>query len=77
MGVLVRILVFSLLVGLALSYFAIEPLDLLNHTRETIVAVAQMAVGVVEWAVPYILLGAVVVVPISLVVLGLRMMRRR
>ena len=76
MSWIVRILVLSLIVGLVLSFFDIDPVGILNNTWDTILAVAALFGGIAEWALPYVLVGAVVVVPLALIAALLRYLRR-
>jgi hypothetical protein len=68
-GQLLVLLVLCLLVGLGLTYLGIAPRGILTDTRRTILAVFHLVGGLVWWAVPYTLLGAVVVVPLFLLFL--------
>ena len=76
-GTVIRIVLWSLVIGLALSVLPISPQDLLAGLGDTAASVFETAVGVVAWAVPYILIGAAVVVPIWLVLTAWRAMRGR
>jgi len=58
----------SLLVGLALSFFGISPSDLLQNIGGTALRIYEASVRSLAWAAEYILIGAVVVVPIWLIV---------
>lgn len=77
MGQMVRVLLWCLLVGLALSFFDIHPVGILTHTWTTVQSVAVLARTLVEWALPYVLLGAVVVVPLVVAAAILRLLRNR
>jgi hypothetical protein len=77
MGVVVRILVACLVVGLLLSFFAIDPRSLLLGGWQAFHDAWGMALSAASWAIPYVLLGATVVVPIALVIGVLRLLRRR
>ena len=68
-GQLLGLLVLCLLVGLGLTYLGIAPRGILTATRRTILAVFHLVGGLVWWAVPYTALGAVVVVPLVLLLL--------
>jgi hypothetical protein len=57
------------LVGLGLTYLGIAPRGILTDTRRTILVVFHLVGGLVWRAVPYTLLGAVVVVPLFLLFL--------
>jgi hypothetical protein len=77
MSWIINILVLSLIVGLVISFFNINPMGILNDTWDTILAVGGLFKGVLDWALPYILVGAVVVVPIALIGALLRFLRQR
>ncbi len=64
---LIKVLLFSFIVGVLLSFFEINPKQLLANFGETVQSIFSVVARVVEWAVKYILLGAVVVVPIWLI----------
>jgi hypothetical protein len=68
-GQLIGLLVLCLLVGLGLTHLGIAPRGILTDTWRTILAVLHLVGGLVWWAVPYTLLGAVVVVPLVLLLL--------
>jgi len=63
----IKILVVSLLVGWGLTVFDITPQSLMANLGETIQDIVKVFVSMFSWSVPYILLGAVVVVPIWVV----------
>ncbi|MEE8350674.1 MAG: DUF6460 domain-containing protein [Rhodospirillales bacterium] len=63
----IKIAVASLLVGLFLGFFDIDPRDLLASFGETVQQIFSVVASIVEWMVKYLLLGAIVVVPIWLI----------
>ena len=65
-GWAIGILVLCLLVGLLLTHLGIAARGILTDTWHTILAVGRLVRDLIEWAVPYTLLGAVVVVPLLL-----------
>jgi hypothetical protein len=77
MSVALKLLALSLFVGLGLSAFDIRPETLLVDLGGTVRRIFEVTVNAVKWAVPYVLVGAVVVVPIWLIVEGFRLIRRR
>jgi hypothetical protein len=77
MGWVFRIIVLCLIVGLLLSFLSIDPVGMLNDTWRTVLSIGALLGGVIDWALPYILLGAVVVVPIAVVAAVLRLLRHR
>ena len=67
LGKLIGVIVLCLLVGLLLTHLGIAARGILTDTWHTIVSVGRLVRDIVMWAVPYILLGAVIVVPLLLV----------
>ena len=65
-GRVIGALVLCLLVGLLLTHLGISARGILTDTWHTILAVGRLVRDLIEWAVPYTLLGAVVVVPLLL-----------
>ncbi|MCF8468690.1 MAG: DUF6460 domain-containing protein [Sneathiella sp.] len=63
-SLILKLLVGSFVVGWGLTLFDITPLDLLKDLTGTIGHIYSMALNTVRWAADYILLGAVIVVPI-------------
>lgn len=74
---LLRLFFYSLILGLALSALNISPESLLGTIGGTVESIFLVVVDAVEWAVPFVVIGAVVVLPIWLVFAGLRFIRRR
>ena len=74
---LLRLFFVSLIVGLALSALNVSPESILGTIGGTAESIFRTVVGAVEWAVPFVLIGAVVVVPIWLILAALRFVRRR
>jgi hypothetical protein len=61
---LFKLLVASIVVGILLAFFGIQPVDLWRNFLDTVVRIWHMGFDAIDWSVRYILLGAVVVVPI-------------
>jgi hypothetical protein len=76
-GTLLKLFILSLVVGVVLSVFDIDPEGLLGALGGTVEGIFNVLVDALEWAVPFVLIGAVVVVPIWLILTGIRMARRR
>ncbi len=74
---LFRLLLASFAVGLLLSLFDMRPEELLHGLGDNAREIFEAAVDLVRWAIPYILLGAVIVAPIWLGLTLLRALRRR
>jgi hypothetical protein len=76
-GTLLRVLAASLVVGMVMAWFDVQPRDVLRWVTggfEDVLANAQAWVG---WGVKYVLLGAVIVVPIWLLGYLFQFLRRR
>jgi Na+/H+-dicarboxylate symporter len=73
----IKVVVWSLVIGLLLAAFDIEPKALLEGLGETAQAIFDVVAGFIEWTVPYILLGAVVVIPIWLIMAAIKIFRRK
>jgi Na+/H+-dicarboxylate symporter len=63
---IVKIVVASLLVGFALTFFNITPQGVLEALGGTAKSVFEIVLRFFRWAMEYILIGAVVVIPIWL-----------
>lgn len=73
--VLLRLIVISLIVGIVLSALGISPYDIINQARALVLRVWNMGFGAIDWIWRYFLLGAVIVVPIWLIVRLLKLGR--
>ncbi len=74
---IVALLLLCLLVGLLLDSLGISARGILHDTGHTILLVGHLAARLVEWAVPYMLLGAVVVLPVLTIIWAFKRARRR
>jgi Na+/H+-dicarboxylate symporter len=74
---LLKLALVSLLVGLVMSWFDITPQSILENFGETVAKVYSTVTGWLRWMVPYILLGATIVIPIWAVLALLRMGGRK
>ena len=64
---IVKLAIVSLLVGFALVFFGIEPADLVKSLGSTVVKLYELVLSFMRASMKYVLIGAVVVVPIWLV----------
>ena len=64
---IIKLAVASLLVGFALVLFGIEPADLVKGLGSTVVEIYTLVLEFLRASMKYVLIGAVVVVPIWLV----------
>jgi hypothetical protein len=67
LGVLLRLAVLSVVVGIVLSALGITPANFFYHVDRIVRRIYDMGFGAVEWVFQYMLLGAMVVVPIWLI----------
>jgi hypothetical protein len=72
-----RVLGASLVVGLILALLGIDPVAIIRDTPNAIARLFDLGVDAVAWAVPYVLTGAVIVVPIAAVILLRKQLSRR
>jgi hypothetical protein len=76
-GTILRILAASLVVGMAMAWLDVQPRDVLHWITGNIDEALQNAQAWLVWGVKYVLLGAVIVVPIWAVGYLFRFMRSR
>ena len=65
--VLVQLLLLSLVVGVVMAALGLEPFDIVDWIGRTVQRIVDMGFGAVEQVFHYLLLGAVVVIPIWLI----------
>jgi hypothetical protein len=65
---LVRLVLLSILVGVVLSALGFDPWNIIPSIRRFIVGIWEMGFDAVRWVWRYFLLGAIVVIPIWLIV---------
>ncbi len=75
-SVIVRLLVLSLIVGAAMVYFNLTPRDLFETLRHAVQSLIGNSVESLKTIFSYVVYGAMVVVPIFIIVRVLRTMRR-
>lgn len=68
LSVLVRLVLLSILVGVILSAIGLDPFDIWRSLERLFRTVWNMGWDAIDWAWRYFLLGAVIVVPIWIVV---------
>ncbi len=76
-GTIIKLFVASVVVGLFLSLFNIDPVAAFGRLGQAAERVFNLGVGAVQWAVPFALAGAVIVVPIWLISFVLKSRRGR
>ncbi len=68
LAVALRLAVISIIVGIVMSALDIRPENLFYHLRLIVQRISSLGFGAVESVIGYLVLGAVVVVPIWLIV---------
>jgi len=68
LGVVVRLVLLSVVVGVILSAIGFDPWNIMRSIETLVRAIWEMGFDAVAWLWRYFLLGAVLVVPIWLVV---------
>jgi Domain of unknown function (DUF6460) len=66
LAVLVRLVLVSILVGVVLSALGLDPFDIVRSIQRLIRSIWDMGFDAIRWLWRYLLLGAVVVIPIWL-----------
>lgn len=77
MGWIVRTLLLCFVVGVILSVLRIDPANILTNSWESMRDIVDLLLDAGRWALPYILIGAVIVVPLSVAGAVLRWFRSR
>ncbi|HZP70010.1 MAG TPA: DUF6460 domain-containing protein [Pseudolabrys sp.] len=67
LGVLARLVLVSILVGVVLSAFGLDPFDIVRSVQKMIRTLWDMGFDAIRWLWRYFLLGAVIVIPIWIV----------
>jgi Family of unknown function (DUF6460) len=65
---LVRLVLLSILVGVVLSAFGFDPWNILPSIKQFFISIWNMGFDAVRWVWRYFLLGAIIVIPIWLIV---------
>ena len=68
LGVLVRLILVSVLVGVVLSALGLNPFDIWNSVERLFRSIWNMGFDAFRWVWGYFLLGAVIVIPIWLII---------
>jgi galactitol-specific phosphotransferase system IIC component len=76
-GRLLGLVLLCLLVGLFLDSLGVSARGMLDNTWATMLSVVRLGENAFQWALPYTLLGAVVVVPVAVLLFALRRFLRR
>jgi Na+/H+-dicarboxylate symporter len=76
-GTLLRILLASFVVGLGMYWLDVQPRDILGWATRSVEEVLANAQAWIGWTIKYVLLGAVIVVPVWLLSYLFQFLRRR
>lgn len=76
-GTAIKLLLICLLVGWVLSVINLDALGFIRFLSQSVRNAGDLAADAVRWAVPYILVGAVVVVPFFILKFGLGLLKGR
>jgi hypothetical protein len=72
LAALVRLILISILVGVVLSAFGLDPWNIIPSLKRLILDIWDMGFDAIRWIWGYFLLGAIIVIPIWLI---MRLMR--
>ncbi len=67
LAVLVRLVLVSILVGVVLAALGLDPFDIIHSIERLIRSIWNMGFDAVRWLWRYFLLGAVIVIPIWII----------
>jgi hypothetical protein len=76
-GTILKLLVASLIVGATMMWLDVDALGLLRWAGDALHGLAQNLGAIFRWAIAPLLIGATVVVPIWLIMLVVRKLKRR
>lgn len=76
-AVILRLILLSLVVGVILSALNLTPTDVFRRLSSFVQYLYDMGFVWIEWLIGYVLIGAVIVVPIWLVIRLLKYSRNR
>ena len=77
LAVIGRLILLSILIGVVLAAFGLDPWNILESVRELARRVWNMGFDAIAWLWRYFLLGAVIVIPIWLIVRAVNAPRNR
>ncbi|MEM7751637.1 MAG: DUF6460 domain-containing protein [Pseudomonadota bacterium] len=68
LGVALRLIILSIVVGIVLSAMGITPQNVLYKLQLFIKRIYDLGFGAIDWVIGYFIIGAIVVIPIWLIV---------
>ena len=72
LSVIFRLLLLSILIGVILEVLGLDPWNVIDSLRRLVLRIWDMGFDAVRWAWRYFLLGAIIVIPIWLIVRFMR-----
>lgn len=76
-AVLMRLVIFSFVLGIVLSGLGVSPFDIIDGLHDLFMRIYSLGFESIEWVFRYFLLGAVIVFPIWLIVRLVKFSRQR
>lgn len=76
-AVLMRLVIFSFILGIVLSGLGVSPFDIVNGLHDLFMRIYSLGFESIEWIFHYFLLGAVIVFPVWLIARLVKFGRRR
>lgn len=77
LGVVLRLVLLSIVVGVVLSALGVTPANFFYHIEVLLRRIYDLGFGALDWLLQYLLLGAIVVIPIWIVTRFLKAFGRR
>ncbi len=77
LAVIAKLILLSILIGVVLSALGLDPLNIVSSIQRLIVRIWDMGFDAIRWIWQYFLLGAVIVIPIWLIMRLVRAPRGR
>ena len=68
LSVIFRLLLLSILIGVILQVLGLDPLHIIDSVRILVLRIWDMGFDAIRWLWRYLVLGAVIVVPVWLIV---------
>lgn len=75
LGTIVQLLILCLVVGLVLAFFHVSPYALIDDTKGTAAGAADTLRHAAHWASGYVMLGAIIVLPLAAIIFVFRLLR--
>lgn len=66
-AVIIRLAIISILLGIMLSFFDLDPFNFWHSLKNLFLRIYNMGFGALEWMARYLMLGAVIVIPVWII----------